>query len=389
MKIETNKWHRVPIDSIVDELRVNSTDPIYDGHEFYIGFEHIESGNLKVTTFGSLADGVSFTKTFKQKDVLFGKIRAYLRKVCIAPFDGICSGDILVLRSKDEAKLLQSFLPFYIISESFTKRAIDSSVGTTLPRTKWQHLCKHEVILPPLDAQRQIAELFQSIEKAIEDVDGQENYVKNLALKIIADLSGDKPIFGNLINSNNVSKVTLGEIAYDYSVREDNPRECVYEKYVGSDSIGRFDFKVEKWQSSKDVISSMKVFAPKDYLLVRRSLYASDFRERAPRAGFSGLCSGDILTIKENTDVLVDGYLLVILNSPRLWQFIVANASGSITRRVKWRELCGFEVLLPSREVQQKVVDLINQTQVTIDQLKRQKVNLKNLKQNLLREIFD
>jgi len=103
----------------------------------------------------------------------------------------------------------------------------------------------------------------------------------------------------------------------------------------------------------------MKLFEAKDYLLVRRSLYASDFRERAPRAHFGGVCSGDILTIREISEKIADGFLIGILNSPALWKFVVANASGSITRRIKWRDLANFEFLLPPKDQQDQLTELL------------------------------
>jgi type I restriction enzyme S subunit len=160
MKLRKDKWEKVRIGEVISELRESSSNPIEEGYEKYIGFEHIEPENLYLTQFGKLNDGITFKKTFKANDILFGKIRAYLKKVAIAPIDGICSGDILVLRTKNEKRLTQKLLPYFLTTESFLKRAVDSSIGTTLPRTKWQHLSKHEISLPPFEEQKQIAALF-------------------------------------------------------------------------------------------------------------------------------------------------------------------------------------------------------------------------------------
>jgi len=148
MNLRKDKWENVKIEDVISELRESSSNPIKEGFEKYIGFEHIEPENLYLTKFGYLNDGVTFKKTFKTNDILFGKIRAYLKKVAIAPIDGICSGDILVLRTKNEKKLSQELLPYFLTTESFLKREVDSSIGTTLPRTKWQHLTKHEIPFP-------------------------------------------------------------------------------------------------------------------------------------------------------------------------------------------------------------------------------------------------
>jgi restriction endonuclease S subunit len=161
------------------------------------------------------------------------------------------------------------------------------------------------------------------------------------------------------IDKSKWKKVKLGSVAFEYSKRINNPSESEFDRFVGSSNIGQWDFRVQSWEATDSVTSAMKLFEPNDYLLVRRSLYASDFRERAPRAHFSGVCSGDILTIKENPEKIIDGFLIGVLNSPALWKYVVANASGSITRRIKWKDLANYEFLLPPKDQQAKLAKLL------------------------------
>ena len=286
----------------------------------------------------------------------------------------------------DEEKMYYEFLYNTL---TFKKNSLfRKRVGTYQLNISQNIIRNIEILLPPLETQKQIASLFQFVEIAIGQVVEQEKRLKDLALLMISSLTSENPSLGNLIDPKTLVNKTLGDIAYDYSKREDKPRESEYTRYVGSDSINRFDFKVERWQSTKEIISAMKVFEDKDYLLVRRSLYASDFRERAPRADFNGLCSGDILTIKENNSLIHDGYLLIVLNSPRLWEYIVANASGSITRRVKWKDLAVFKILIPDLESQKTIVKLFGDIQDSLEKIKHQRINLNALKQQLLNDLL-
>ena len=161
------------------------------------------------------------------------------------------------------------------------------------------------------------------------------------------------------IDKSTWKKVRLEDVAFEYSKRINNPSESEFDRFVGSSNIGQWDFRVNSWESTKSVSSAMKLFEPNDYLLVRRSLYASDFRERAPRANFHGVCSGDILTIRENPEFVADGFLIGVFNNSDLWKYVVANASGSITRRIKWRDLANYEFLLPPKEEQKKLAELL------------------------------
>jgi len=178
------------------------------------------------------------------------------------------------------------------------------------------------------------------------------------------------------INKSNWKEVSLGDVALEYSKRINNPSESGLEKFIGSDNISQWDFRITRWESTDSVTSAMKLFSEGDYLLVRRSLYASDFRERAPLADFDGVCSGDILTIRENPELVSKGYLIAVLNSVRLWKFIVANASGSITRRIKWRDLKGFRLYLPPVDQQEKIAQLMWSLESLIE---RREILLKEL----------
>ncbi len=95
-------WTTVAFGDVVQLSKTRSTDPEADGFERYVGLEHIGPGDLKIRRWGDIADGTTFTSVFKPGQVLFGKRRAYQRKVAVADFDGVCSGDIYVLEPKGD-----------------------------------------------------------------------------------------------------------------------------------------------------------------------------------------------------------------------------------------------------------------------------------------------
>ena len=89
--------------------------------------------------------------------MLFGKRRAYQRKVAVPDFSGVCSGDIYVLESKNNRYLLPELLPFICQTDAFFQHAIGTSAGSLSPRTNWQSLATYEFALPPVDEQHRIA----------------------------------------------------------------------------------------------------------------------------------------------------------------------------------------------------------------------------------------
>lgn len=142
-------------------------DPLAAGIARFVGLEHIEPENLHIRSWGLVADGVTFTNHFKPGQVLFGKRRAYQRKVAVADFEGVCSSDIYVFESKDPNVLLPELLPFICQSEGFYQYAIKTSAGSLSPRTNWSHLAEYEFPLPPVDEQRRIADLLWAADDAI------------------------------------------------------------------------------------------------------------------------------------------------------------------------------------------------------------------------------
>lgn len=155
-------WRWVRFGDVVREVRAATRDPEMDGLTRVVGLEHLDSESLPLRRWNELADlpdGTSFTRVFRAGQVLFGKRRAYQRKVAVPDFDGICSGDILVFEPSTD-DLLQDFLPYIVQSDGFFDHALGTSAGSLSPRTKWQELAKYEFALPARDDQPHIVEIL-------------------------------------------------------------------------------------------------------------------------------------------------------------------------------------------------------------------------------------
>ncbi|MFZ4774547.1 MAG: restriction endonuclease subunit S [Terrimicrobiaceae bacterium] len=161
-------WKRVRFGDVVEKLN-ETCDPADAGLERFIAMEHLEPGSLHVRSWGNVSDGTTFTRRCQPGQVLFGKRRAYQRKVAVAEFDAVVSGDIYVLASKDTLRLLPELLPFLCLSERFFQHAVGTSAGSLSPRTNWSSLAGFEFDLPPLDQQRRIAEILWAVDEVVEE----------------------------------------------------------------------------------------------------------------------------------------------------------------------------------------------------------------------------
>lgn len=121
-----------------------------------VGLEHLIPNELLLKDY-STDPNTTFTKAFKAGQILFGRRRAYQQKACVATFDGICSGDIIVIEAILE-KIESRLLPFIIQNDAFFNYAIIGSAGGLSPRVKWQHLANYEFELPSLEEQKVLAE---------------------------------------------------------------------------------------------------------------------------------------------------------------------------------------------------------------------------------------
>ena len=99
----------------------------------------------------------------KKGDVLFGRRRAYQKKVGIAPFDGIFSAHGMVLRPKADV-VDPMFFPFFISSDMFLDEAIRVSVGSLSPTANWKDLRTLEFDLPSPGKQRELAGILSEAE---------------------------------------------------------------------------------------------------------------------------------------------------------------------------------------------------------------------------------
>ena len=125
-------WGVLKLKYAVDLISEKSQDI----NQKYVGMENITSKNGKyVHTEEVIPEGIS--NTFKDNDVLFGKLRPYLAKSWLASFSGICSSELLVLRAKE---ICPKFLQYYTLTDEFINQVDSSTYGSKMPRASWEFI---------------------------------------------------------------------------------------------------------------------------------------------------------------------------------------------------------------------------------------------------------
>lgn len=170
-------------DVVVESKKAIDPTSFEEDSFYYIGLEHVESvtgdpvGIVKVGT----AEVRSRSKTFAKGDVLYGRLRAYLRKAFLVddPYDkGLCSTEFIILQV-DESIISNVYLRELLISDRVTERLTRMQGGAALPRVSSKDLLDLKVPIPPLDVQQEIASKLTQIKRKRHELRCQlENLVR-------------------------------------------------------------------------------------------------------------------------------------------------------------------------------------------------------------------
>lgn len=196
-------WRNYRFDEFAENIAVR-IDPAEADTNIYVGLEHLEPGTMHLRQWGHPSDVTGQKLVFKKGDVIFGRRRAYQRKLAVAPFDGICSAHAMVVRAMPKM-ILPEFLPFFLQSDMFMERAIEISVGSLSPTINWKTLRVQEFPLPPTEEQKRIAEILWAADDSIEKWSRTKKLLNVIETNLSLEFLNNK--------SMNSKKVKLGTYA--------------------------------------------------------------------------------------------------------------------------------------------------------------------------------
>ena len=169
---------------------LNNNQEFANKSDKYIGLENIESKSGRLLGYSTNGTDGSVNK-FQKENILFGKLRPYLSKVIIAPFDGVCSTEILVYSPNDN--ILTKFLFYYMLSNRFIEIVNSTTYGVKMPRASQDIINNMSILIPPLTEQKQIvnyldnkiANLNRTKEKIEEQINLLEEYKESLIYNVV------------------------------------------------------------------------------------------------------------------------------------------------------------------------------------------------------------
>lgn len=230
-------WKVWRFDQMATNVNVRIDNPSESGMEHYVGLEHLDTDSLKIRRWGT-PDDVEATKLmFKKGDIIFGRRRAYQRKLGVAEFDGICSAHAMVLRANPDV-VIPGFLPFFMQSDLFMNRAVEISVGSLSPTINWKTMAVQEFVLPPMGEQKRILELLSALEAGLENLGDAKVAGEKLFDSALLDAFENLPN-ASLKKVKECYDIQLGKMSSEKARLGENQKT-----YIKNNNVlwGKFDF---------------------------------------------------------------------------------------------------------------------------------------------------
>jgi type I restriction enzyme S subunit len=131
---------------VAEDMRRNVPKGQLEEPRPFVGLEHIPRRSLALDAWETATELGSNKLEFKKGEILFGKIRPYFHKVSVAPFDGLCSADTIVIRARRPEHY--ACVVASVSSDAFVAEASATANGAKMPRANWDVLKKYQIVIP-------------------------------------------------------------------------------------------------------------------------------------------------------------------------------------------------------------------------------------------------
>lgn len=337
-----------------------------------VGLEHLTPGEITLERWDMDTEN-TFTKGFKKGHMLFGRRRAYLKKAALAPFDGICSGDITVIEAIP-GKINPELLPFIIQNDLLFDYAVGNSAGSLSPRVKWESLKDYQFELPEVSKQDSLVELLKAAHRAKAAYRQQ----------ILATDELVKSQFIELFYTRGYPSVEIGSVLKQ-TITTEYISDTLSEKYVTVALHGN---------GARE--RNIDVYDPKPFTAYR--IKAGQFiysRIDARNGAFSivpdelenAVVSKDFPVFDIDSSKILPQVLLFSVLDDNFIQQIKQNSLGSTNRqRIKEEVFLKYHIVLPPLAVQQMFQSICEQSDKSKFELQEAITRIDNLIKSLIQQ---
>lgn len=322
-----------------------------------VGLEHLIPKDINLTCWSDDKEN-TFTKMFRKGHVLFGRRRAYLKKAAVAPFDGICSGDITVIEAIED-KLYPGLLPFIIQNDALFDFAVGKSAGSLSPRVKWQHLQDYEFFLPEMAKQKELAELLWAMDRTKQAykqlISATDELVKSQFIEMFGDIKS---------NPMNLPIHSLGDVCT--VERGGSPRPI--DKFVTDSADGLNWIKIGDADGSRYISRTAEKIRPEGLKKSRWVVAGDLILSNSMSFGHPYIlkidgCIHDGWLVLHFDERLFDAlFLQVYLELPSTYQQFSSMAAGGVVNNLNSELVRKLPVFVPDIIAQKQFAAFVRQT---------------------------
>lgn len=367
------------IKDIAIEVSERESDPKNSGYPRFVGLEHYDSGCVRITRFGRTDNLDSCMKIFHSGDVLVARRNVYLKRAGAVDFDGLTSGDSIVLRAKNDE--YAKILPFILNSDEFWKYAAQHSDGSMSKRLSPSLLLQFSFNLPRNNtAFLEKLDLLLSVNRCLEATKSLAYETRNLVWSKFSDLFGDLDSDGSPFPKKSFSDFAL----FDTKMTTDFAKYANY-PHIGIENIEKdtgclFGYKTV---AEDNVISGKYIFNSDDiiYSKIRPNL------NKVAMPTFDGLCSADAYPIKPkaNTNKV---FLAYLLRSRFFLDYILKTSKRANMPKTNRKSISGFSIHLPPKKIQDEYAVFAEKAEDSIQRLHIEVARLSQLLSRLISEVI-
>ena len=343
-----------------------------------VGLEHLIPEDVVLSLWDRDKEN-TFTKMFRKGDMLFGRRRAYLKKAAQAPFDGICSGDITVIRAKED-RLIPELLPFIIQNDVLFDFAVGKSAGSLSPRVKWENLKNYKFELPPLPEQKKLAEALWAINDTLQAYQKLLIETDELVKSQFIEMFGDE-----------AKQVRLDELCLhfgdgDWIESKDQSEEGIRLIQTGNIGNGEYKDKDDKARYISEEtfirLGCTEVF-PGDILISRLTdpIGRACIVPEMPKS----ITAVDCTIVRLKADVL-STFFVNFTKTPMYTMQIDSFTTGSTRKRISRANLGSVMVPVPDLARQERFVSIAEQSDKSKFELQQAIEKVDNLIKSLIQQ---
>jgi len=380
MNFNKENWKEVSFGDVADHIESTEKNEEARKSSNYVAVEHLDTLDLRVKGKAK-EEQPTFSRKFKKGQILFAKRNLYLRKIAIAPFDGLCSPHLWALETN--GSLSNELLAFIMQTNTFNEYVNSNAAGTMSKYLKWPALSQFRFKLPSKEEQEKILSLFLTLENQINLTEKQEINLVGTKRNILSNLFDNNKHFGDFLSTRDYETVIFGEISKSISKRID-PSKTNVETYVGLEHLDPDDLKINRQGVPSDVKGVKLLVNIGDIIFGKRRAY----QRKVAVSHFDGICSAHSMVLRANTDKVKKDFLPYFMQSDIFMNRAIQISEGSLSPTIKWKVLEKQEFHIPKIEFQDKLVRLFKDMDDLIYSLREQHSFLRDFKHIILNKIL-